>query len=61
MTAGLGYRENNWYIDVAVMKKTIYEKFYPYNTGKLNSAYAIAPATVNTSNLSIFATIGFRL
>jgi hypothetical protein len=60
LTAGVGYRESNWYIDLALINKTYSEKFYPYNYGKLDASYATIPGNVNTSNLSIVTTLGFR-
>lgn len=60
LTAGFGYRENNWFFDFAVMNKTISESFYPYNSNKLSSSLAVSPASVNTSYLSIIASMGIR-
>ena len=60
LTAGVGYRESNWYIDVAFMNKTYSENFYAYNYRKLHSDFASVPGKISTSNMSVLATIGFR-
>lgn len=61
MTAGVGYRESKWYVDLAVMNKIMNESFYPYNSSKLGDGLSMAPASVINSNLNIVATIGFKL
>ncbi len=60
LTAGLGYRESNWYIDLAVMNKVYDEKFYAYNSGKLAPGRANVAGMVTTSNINVIGTIGLR-
>ncbi len=60
LTAGLGYRESNWYVDLAVMNKVYDEKFYAYNSSKLAANRANVPGNVTTSNINIIGTIGLR-
>lgn len=59
-SAGIGYRESRWFLDLAVINKTYTEKFYPYNYKKLNPAIADSPGTVKTSDLNLVATLGFK-
>jgi len=61
LTAGVGYRESNWYIDLAMMNKMVNESFSPYNSKKLASNLHVNPASLNNLNLNIVATIGFKL
>ncbi|MDD4489617.1 MAG: outer membrane protein transport protein [Paludibacter sp.] len=60
LTAGLGYRESNWYIDLAVMNKVYDEKFYAYNSNKLAPNRANVAGIVTTSNINVIGTIGLR-
>lgn len=60
LTAGLGYRESNWYIDLAVMNKVYVEKFYAYNSSKLAPGRANVAGMVSTSNINVIGTIGLR-
>lgn len=60
LTAGLGYRESNWYIDLAVMNKVYDEKFYAYNSSKLAPGRANVAGMVTTSNINVIGTIGLR-
>jgi hypothetical protein len=59
-SAGFGYREGRWYIDLAVINKTYSERFYPYNYKKLDTTRRIDPGKVNTTNFNIVTTLGFR-
>jgi hypothetical protein len=59
-SAGFGYRESKWYIDLAVINKTYVERFYPYNYKKLDKTRRIDPGKVSTTNFNIVATLGFR-
>ncbi|MDD4993372.1 MAG: hypothetical protein PHR83_14195 [Paludibacter sp.] len=62
-TAGLGYREANWYIDCAFMNKRLDETFYPYNSNNIaakNPTLAVAPASIITTNNNIVVTLGFK-
>lgn len=61
LTAGVGYRESNWYIDLAMMNKMVNESFSPYNSKKLASNLHVNPASLTNLNLNIVATIGFKL
>lgn len=61
LTAGFGYRESKWYVDLAIMNKIVNESFSPYNSGKLGSNLQVNPASILNSNLNIVATIGFKL
>jgi len=60
ITAGFGYRESNWFFDVAFVNKMMNEMFYPYNSNALAPAYAVSPAKVITSNNNVVATLGFK-
>jgi len=64
ITGGIGYREGNWYIDLAYMNKMIDETFYPYNTNELvrlnPNLSAVNPASVKTMNNNIVITVGFK-
>ena len=60
LTAGLGYRESKWYIDLAVINKVYNEKFYAYNSRKLAPNRANVAGMVTTSNINVIATIGLR-
>ena len=55
-TAGLGYREKHWYLDVAYMHKQHNESFMPYE----DIRNVLPAAKVTTSNNNIVATFGFR-
>lgn len=59
-SAGIGYRENNWYIDFAFLNKIYNTKFYPYNYNKLNSNRATEAGRISVSNINLIATLGFR-
>jgi len=59
-SAGIGYRESKWFIDLAVINKTYSERFYPYNYSKLDASRQENPGKVTTSNFNIVATLGFR-
>ena len=59
-TAGLGYREAGWYIDLAYMNKSLNETFYAYNSAILAADYKVNPATVKTTNNNIVITLGLR-
>ena len=60
LTAGIGYRDRNWYFDLAFMNKTINESFYAYNSNNLSESLRLRPATVATHNQSLIATVGLR-
>jgi len=53
-SGGFGYRENNWFFDVAYMLKNNNQDFYAYN---LNGA---SKATVNTLSNNFVATLGWK-
>lgn len=59
-TAGIGYRKNNWYFDLAYMNKVVDETFYAYNTNKLSSNLKVEPASVLTDKISYVFTVGLR-
>ena len=59
-TAGIGYRETNWYFDIAFLNKRYSQKFYPYNYSKLDATRAGEPGKVTTLNYNFVATLGFR-
>ncbi|MEA4936203.1 MAG: outer membrane protein transport protein [Paludibacter sp.] len=61
LTAGVGYRESKWYVDLAIMNKMVNEKFSPYNSRKLGSNLQVNPASINNFNFNVVATIGFKL
>jgi len=58
ITGGLGYREGNWYVDLAYMNKILDETFYPYNSNNL--AIKVNPANVKTTTNNIVITVGFK-
>jgi hypothetical protein len=60
LTGGVGYRDTNWYVDLAFMNMITNENFYPYNSTKLSNNLAVRPATVKTDKTSLVATIGFK-
>ena len=60
LTGGIGYRDTNWYVDLAFMNMITNENFYPYNSNKLSDNLAVRPATVKTDKTSLVATIGFK-
>lgn len=59
-TLGFGYRENNWYFDVAYVNRMINEDYFSYNSNGLNAEYQVTPANIKTSNNSIVTTFGIR-
>jgi hypothetical protein len=58
ITGGLGYRQGNWYIDLAYMNKILDETFYPYNSNNLN--IKVNPADVKTTTNNIVLTVGLK-
>lgn len=62
ITAGLGYREANWYIDFAYMHKVLQEKYYAFNSTstEFNQAYATKSALVLTNNNNLIITLGLK-
>jgi hypothetical protein len=59
-TFGLGYREKNWYVDLAYVNKTIDEDYFAYNSNSLNDNYKVTPANVKTSNNNVVVTFGIK-
>ena len=57
-TAGIGYRESNWYIDFAYVNKFQDETFFPYNSNKL--PVRVASADVQTTNNNFVFTVGLK-
>ena len=57
-TAGFGYRESNWFVDVAFVNKIVDQSFYPYNSNKL--AVAVQPASLITTNNNVLVSLGFK-
>jgi hypothetical protein len=57
-TAGFGYRESNWFVDVAIVNKIDDQSFYPYNSNKL--AVVAQPASVITTNNNVLVSLGFK-
>ena len=63
LTAGFGYHENSWYIDLAYMNKLTKEKFYPYNSIRANEMVDCPigePAEVKTINNNLVITLGLK-
>ena len=60
VTAGIGYHQNNWYIDLAYINKTLSETFYPYNTNDKSITYKVNPASVSTITNNLAVTFGFK-
>ena len=58
MTAGFGYRESSWFLDVAFVNKIVDQSFYPYNSNKLS--VAVQPASVITTNNNVLVSLGFK-
>ena len=57
-TAGIGYRESNWYIDFAYVNKFQDETFFPYNSNNL--PVRVTSADVQTTNNNIIFTVGLK-
>lgn len=57
-TTGFGYRESNWFVDVAFVNKVVDQSFYPYNSNKLE--VAVQPASVITINNNVLVSLGFK-
>lgn len=60
LTAGLGYREAGWYLDLAYMHKVLDENYYAYNSTAMNQSLAVSPAKLFTYNNNVVVTLGFR-
>lgn len=60
LTAGIGYRQAHWFLDLAVVNKNYSENFYPYNSTNLNQAYANQAGNIKTNDLNIVTTLGIR-
>lgn len=60
ITAGLGYRENNWYFDMAYTNRLLDEDYHAFSSNGLNPAYAVAPANLKTTNHNLVFTVGLR-
>jgi hypothetical protein len=60
LTAGIGYREAAWYIDMAYVNKLTDETFFAYNSSSLADGFKVSPAKVNTTNNNIVISIGLR-
>lgn len=60
ITAGLGYRENNWYFDMAYTNRLLDEDYHAFSSSGLNPAYAVSPASVKTTNHNLVFTVGLR-
>jgi long-subunit fatty acid transport protein len=59
-TAGFGYRESNWYIDLAYVNKNLNETFYPYDSSYLADGYKAKPANVITTSNNLVFTVGLK-
>ena len=57
-TAGLGYRESNWFCDLAYVHKVNDNSFMPYNSKPLSIKASAASIITNTDNLAV--TVGFK-
>ncbi|MFM2293237.1 MAG: hypothetical protein RIS29_3050 [Bacteroidota bacterium] len=57
-TAGLGYRDSDWYLDFAYMKKILHQTFYPYRSSQL--AVKATGAKVETITNNLVLTLGLR-
>ena len=75
ITAGIGYRESNWYMDLAYVNKTLNETFYAYNSFASDlqtimqtrfptetdaSKLVVNPASVSTMSNNLVFTIGLK-
>ena len=57
---GVGYRESNWYVDLAYVNKLIDEDYFAYNSAKLNSERKVTAANVKTSSNNVLVTFGIK-
>lgn len=60
ITAGIGYREASWYIDMAYVNRLTDQTFFAYDSSYLTGGYKVNPATVNTTNNNIVISVGLR-
>lgn len=75
ITAGIGYRESNWYMDLAYVNKIVDETFYAYNsfagdlltimhnrfpTEKNTANLVVKPANISTISNNLIFTIGLK-
>ncbi|MDX9747205.1 MAG: outer membrane protein transport protein [Paludibacter sp.] len=60
LTGGLGYRSEAWAFDLAVVHKSQNDEFYAFNPSKVSTNLQFPAATINTSNLSVLATLSVR-
>ncbi len=54
ITGGIGYREKDWFFDIAYMRRVQDEEFYPYTMENSESA------TITTTTNNFVATLGFK-
>lgn len=59
-TAGVGYRENGWFVDLAFVNKLLNESYYAFNSAAMDQAYATNPATVKTNNNNFVLSFGLK-
>ena len=55
-TAGLGYRESDWYVDFAYVKKMYHQTLYPYRS----TTSQVTPAKIETTDSNVVLTLGLR-
>lgn len=57
-TAGFGYREASWFLDLAYVNKSLDESFHPYRSDV--SYNAVIPASVITKTNNVVVTLGLK-
>jgi len=60
ITAGIGYRDSNWFIDAAYVNKINNETFYPYSNSVTPDHLDAPAASVITSTGNIVLSLGLR-
>jgi len=60
LTGGVGYRNEGWAFDLALINRIYNEDFYSYNPKKVDKNLRVPSAAVTTTNLSVLATISVR-
>ncbi len=60
ITGGLGYRNDAWAFDLAVVQKVQNDEFFAFNPSKVSSNLQLPAAQLKTSNLSLLATVSVR-
>jgi opacity protein-like surface antigen len=59
-TAGIGYHENNWFLDFVFMKEVSDQDYYPYSSDPNNSLTQVNPASITTTTNNFLVTVGLK-